>query len=141
MALQGFLQFATSATMTTGPHPSVVGPYVWLTDHLFLPHAAFLSYLVTMGELMVGLGLILGIFTRVASLGGTLLNVNYMLAGSAGLNAPMLPIELSIVLVGTTAGLIGLDAVILPYLRVRLLREKHQRIFQSAQDVAPLVTS
>lgn len=117
MALSGFLAFATSPPMIEGPHPNVLAPYAWTATHLFLPHAAVLSYLVSAGEFFVGAALILGLGTRLAAVGGLFLNAQYMLAGSAGINVPMFAIEMSIAWAGITAGLIGLDAVALPYLK------------------------
>jgi thiosulfate dehydrogenase (quinone) large subunit len=122
VALRGFLGFSASPAMTGGPHPQVMAPYAWMATHVFMPHDTFLSYLVAGSETLVGLALILGLCTRFAALGGALLNINYLLAGSAGVNTPMLIIELSIVLVGVSAGSIGLDAFILPVARGRIVR-------------------
>lgn len=127
VAVRGFLGFAISPAMTTGPHPDVLLPYVWLTQHVLLAHTATLSYLVTAGEFLVGLALLLGLATRVAAVGGIFLNGVYLLSGSAGLNVPMFSIELAIALVGTTAGVIGLDSVVWPYLRRRLARDDRMR--------------
>ncbi len=127
VALSGFLHFATSPVMTTGAHPNVLMPYVWLSHSIFMGQATTLSYLVTTGECLVGIGLIVGVFTRAAALGGALLNINYLLAGSAGLNTPMLVIELSIVLSGTYAGLVGLDTVLLPVIRSQITRFQQRR--------------
>lgn len=122
VAVRGFLGFAISPMMTSGPHPNVLAPYAWLTKTVLLTQTPTLSYLVTAGEFLVGVTMILGLCTRVAALGGVFLNSVYLLSGSAGLNVPMFAIGLSIVLVGTTAGLIGLDSVALPYLKARSAR-------------------
>ncbi len=127
-AVRGFLGYAASPPMTGGPHPSVLGPSAWLDTHVLLPQAVALSYLVTGGEFLVGVALILGLGTRLAALGGAFLNLMYMLGGAAGANVPMLPIELSIVLVGSTAGLIGLDRVVLPHLQRRIVRSRGPRM-------------
>ncbi len=119
-AVRGFLGFAISARATSGLHPQVLEPYAWLTKTVLLSQAPTLSYLVTAGEFLVGVTLILGFCTRAAALGGAFLNLIYMLSGSAGLNVPMFAIGLSIVLVGTMAGTIGVDAVARPYLRTLL---------------------
>ncbi len=113
VAVRGFLGYASSPQATGGPHPEVLRPYAWVSTHLLISHAATLSYLVTAGEFIVGVTLILGLGTRAAALGGAGLNLVYMLSGSAGLNVPMFTIELSILLVGVSAGQIGLDRVVL----------------------------
>jgi thiosulfate dehydrogenase [quinone] large subunit len=135
--VRGFLSFAASPQMAGGPHPNVLSPYVWLDTHVLLSHAVVLSYMVTAGEFLVGVALILGLGTRVAALGGAFLNLMYLLSGSAGVNVPMLPIELSIVLVGTTAGLIGLDKVALPYLQQQVALYRGQRAQGGQQHIAP----
>lgn len=115
--ITGFLTYATSTPMAGGAHPSVLPPYVWAAQHLFLPLATPLGYAVAVGETLVGLALILGLVTRFAAFWGAFLNLMFLLAGSTGVNPYMLTIELGILLVGATAGLIGLDYYVLPYLK------------------------
>jgi thiosulfate dehydrogenase [quinone] large subunit len=124
--IRQLLGVAVSPKMTGGSHPTVLGPYAWMIRHLFLPNAAPLAYLVTAAELVVGIALILGLCTRIAAAGGACLNLLYLLSGSAGVNPLMLSIELAIVLVGATAGLIGLDLFLMPSLRRRALRARDQ---------------
>jgi thiosulfate dehydrogenase [quinone] large subunit len=138
-ALHGFLGYSVSPAMTGGPHPQVLAPYSWMATHMFMPHDAFLSYLVSGSETLVGAALILGLCTRFAALGGALLNINYLLAGSAGINTPMLVIELSIVLVGATAGTIGVDAFLMPVVRTQLDRIRERSGFlRSAKVLHPV---
>jgi uncharacterized membrane protein YphA (DoxX/SURF4 family) len=47
-----------------------------------LPHAPVFAWLVAIGELATGLGLLLGFWTRVAAAGGALLMVSILLAQS-----------------------------------------------------------
>ena len=136
-AVRGFLGYAASPQATGGPYPQVLSPYVWLDTHVLLSHAVELSYLVTAGEFLVGVTLILGLGTRVAALGGAFLNIIYLLSGSAGMNVPMLPIDVSILLVGTSAGLVGLDSVVLPSLQKRMVRVRVKWLRGQRQDVAP----
>lgn len=142
VAVRGFLGFAISPMMTGGPHPNVLAPYAWLTKTVLLTQTPTLSYLVTAGEFLVGAALILGLGTRLAALGGVFLNAVYMFSGSAGLNVPMFAIGLSIVLVGTMAGLIGLDSVALPYLKawIARLRSRHGGGSGGAQQRRPAVS-
>ena len=136
-AVRGFLGYAASSQATGGPYPQVLRPYAWLDTHVLLSHAVELSYLVTAGEFLVGVTLMLGLGTRVAALGGAFLNIIYLLSGSAGMNVPMLPIDLSILLVGTSSGLVGLDAVVLPALQKRVVRVRAQWLRGRRQDLAP----
>lgn len=77
--------------------------------------AAVFSDLVASGEVLVGLALIAGLFTRLVAFWGAFLNLLFMLAGSSGVNRYRVTIERSFLRVGTIAGLIGLDLVVLPF--------------------------
>ncbi len=72
--------------------------------------------LVVGGELLVGLGLLLGVFTGFAALGGLLMNFNYIYAGSTSTNPTLIILE-AIVLYGwRAAGWWGADRFLLPQL-------------------------
>lgn len=60
-AVTGFLTQALQKT--GGEHPDVASWYAWFITNVALPHATLFSYVVTFGELLVGIGLILGVFT------------------------------------------------------------------------------
>ena len=47
-----------------------------------LPHAAMFAWVVALGELAVGIGLLLGLLTRVAAAGGVLLMLSILLGQS-----------------------------------------------------------
>jgi thiosulfate dehydrogenase [quinone] large subunit len=82
-------------------------------------HAAvWFSKVVMTGELAIGLGLLLGAFTGIAAFGGTLLNLNFMLAGSASTNPLLFGLATFLVLSWKVAGWYGLDRVLLPKLGV-----------------------
>jgi thiosulfate dehydrogenase [quinone] large subunit len=81
-------------------------------------HPIFFSYLITFGELAVGVGLILGAFTGIAAFFGILMNFNYLFAGTVSINPLLLLIELFLVLAWRNAGWLGLDRWLLPYLGV-----------------------
>jgi thiosulfate dehydrogenase [quinone] large subunit len=62
----------------------------------------------------VGIALILGIMTGKAAFWGGFMNLNYLLAGTAGLNPLMLVFQIFLVLAWRTSGWIGLDRYIVP---------------------------
>lgn len=117
-AVEGFLQGAI-ARSTEGPHPEVPHWYHNLTEDLFLPNADLFAYLVVAGELLVGLALIFGVFTRLGALFGVTMNMAFLWSGVSSTNPPMLLLGLAIVLVGRRAGAYGVDGWLLPWLAQR----------------------
>ncbi len=113
-ALTGFVNGALKKT--AGDHPDVQAWYAWFLQHLVLPNAAFWGYLVSWGETLVGIALILGIFTGIAAFLGSFMNVNYLLAGAVSTNPILFVVATWLVLAWKTAGWWGLDRWILPLL-------------------------
>jgi thiosulfate dehydrogenase [quinone] large subunit len=110
-ALTGFLKGALAKT--SGAHPDVQGWYAWFLQNVVIPRAAFWSYLVSYGEFLVGVALILGIFTGLAAFFGSFMNANYLLAGAVSTNPILLLLAIFIVLAWRTAGWWGLDRWVL----------------------------
>lgn len=72
--------------------------------------------LIAVGELLVGIALILGIFTAFAALMGGVMNFSFMLAGSASVNPVFLLISIGIILAWKVAGYFGVDYFLIPAL-------------------------
>ena len=106
-AISGFLNGALAKT--SGVHPDVFGWYAWFIEHFAIPHATSFSYLVSFGELAVGLGLIFGLFTALAAFFGAVMNFNYLFAGTVSINPLFGLIEILLLLAWRTAGYYGLD--------------------------------
>lgn len=100
---------------TQGAHPDVQWWYAAFLKAVVLPHAAVWSYAVTCGEIFVGIGLILGLFTGIAAFFGTLMNGSYLLAGTVSINPILFALASLIVLAWKTAGWYGLDRWVLAY--------------------------
>lgn len=100
-------------TKTGGAHPDVQWWYAAFLKGVVLPHAALFSYVVTFGEIAVGLGLILGLFTGIAAFFGTVMNGSYLLAGAVSVNPIFFALATFLVLAWKTAGWWGLDRVVL----------------------------
>lgn len=113
-ALTGFVQGALQET--GGAHPNVQGWYAWFLQNVVLPNASVWGYLVAWGEFLVGLALILGLFTGIAAFFGAFMNMNYLLSGSVSTNPVLLIVEIFLVLAWKTAGWWGLDRWVLPAL-------------------------
>ena len=111
-AVQGFAQGAMQ--QTGGEHPQVTGWYASFLENVVVPNAALFSYLVTFGELLVGLALILGLFTGIAAFFGAFMNASFIFAGTAGANPLMFILAILLMLAWRVAGYWGLDRYVLP---------------------------
>lgn len=80
------------------------GSYVWFAK------------LVVIGEVLIGVALILGLFTAVAAFFGGFMNWNFMMAGTASTNPVLFPLAILLILAWKTAGYWGLDRFVLPIL-------------------------
>ncbi len=118
-AIAGFLQGAI-AKSTEGPHPEVPHWYHTLVQDLFLPNATVLGPLVTYGEILVGIALIIGLATRFAALAGLTMNLAFLWAGTTSTNPPMLLLGLALVFFGHHAGRFGVDGRAIPWVSARL---------------------
>ena len=115
-AIAGFA--AGALKKTAGEHPDVTGWYGNFLQTMVLPHAALWSWLITLGEIAVGVGLILGLFTGIAAFFGGFMNANYLLAGTVSTNPLLFIFATWLVLAWRVAGYYGLDYWILPALGV-----------------------
>jgi thiosulfate dehydrogenase [quinone] large subunit len=114
-AIEGFVQGAL--TKTVGLHPDVQMWYASFLQSTVLPHATAWSNAVAVGEVLVGLGLIVGLCTATAAFFGFFMNINYLLAGTVSVNPIWLLLALGIMLAHRVSGYWGLDRYAKPYLR------------------------
>lgn len=128
--IHGFLAHAASPAMTSGAHAPVATWYATLLNHLFLPVDTGWSYLIAIGELAVGIGLVLGVFTMAAAFFGAFMNLDYLLAGStsAGVNPIMLGLGLLVMFAGSAAYVYGLDRYLMPRLHALWADRHHLRL-------------
>ncbi|MGE5379848.1 MAG: DoxX family protein [Methylocystaceae bacterium] len=110
VAVTGFLKGALAKT--AGPHPDVQPWYAWFINHVALPNAKLFSYMVAFGELLVGIALILGLFTTIALIAGLLMNFNYLFAGTVSANPMFVLEELILLWAGSAAFYWALDRFI-----------------------------
>ena len=77
---------------------------------------AWFKYVIIFGELLIGLGLLLGGLTAIAAFSGMLLNFNFLYAGSVSSNPTFIVLGLLIIVGWRVAGWWGLDRYLLPWL-------------------------
>ena len=76
----------------------------------------WMTYVIPIGEFAVGLGLIFGVLTGFAAFSGALLNMTFLLAGSASTNPIMFTLAVGLMLAWKVSGYYGLDRYLLPLL-------------------------
>jgi thiosulfate dehydrogenase [quinone] large subunit len=113
-AMGGFLKGALGKA--TGEHPEVQGWYVDLVNNVFLPNAALFSTLVAVGETLVGLALIFGIFTKFAAINGAIMNLAFLGAGTSSSNPQMMFMQVAMVFAGAGVAYYGIDRFLMPFI-------------------------
>ncbi len=76
------------------------------------------AWLITLGEIAVGVGLLLGVLTGIAAFFGALMNMSFLLAGSASTNPVLFTLGIGLILAWKVAGYYGVDRYLLPRLGV-----------------------
>jgi thiosulfate dehydrogenase [quinone] large subunit len=72
--------------------------------------------LVSVGEVLIGIALILGFFTGFSAFMGAFLNWNYMMAGSASVNPMFFALSMLLLMSWKVSGYIGLDYFLVPWI-------------------------
>ena len=128
--VHGFLSNAGSSASTSGAHAAVPHWYASVVNHVFLHLDHVFAIAIPLGELLVGAGLILGLFTMASAFFGVLLNLNFMLSGStgAGLNPEMLTLGMLILFAGSAAYVFGVDRFLLPRLKTGLSDRRRKTV-------------
>ena len=115
-ALRGY--FERAVAIPEQGRPAIT--YGWFRDFLqyMLDHGweSWFAKVVAVGEVLVGLGLIVGALVGIAAVFGTLMNFNFQLAGSASTNPVLFGLGVFLVLGWKVAGWWGLDRYLLPRL-------------------------
>lgn len=116
-ALKGFWERAVAIPEAPARPPITFDWYrVFLQSLLDAQAYTWFAKLIVAGELLIGLALILGVFTGIAAFFGGFMNWNFMMAGTASTNPVLFTISVLLILAWKTAGWWGFDRWILPYL-------------------------
>lgn len=115
-ALQGYWERAVA--VPEGGRPAIT--YGWFRTFLdyMLTNEwyTWFAKVVAVGEVLVGLGLIVGALVGITAFFGTLLNFNFQLAGTASTNPVLFGLGVFLILAWKVAGWWGLDRWLLPRL-------------------------
>ncbi len=115
-SLQGFWERAVTVPDTGSPAIT----YDWWRNFLqFLldNHSySWFAWVVTYGEILVGLGLIFGVLTGLSAFFGSFMNMSFMLSGSASSNPVLFFLAIGVILAWKVAGYYGVDRYLLPML-------------------------
>lgn len=117
---KGFVAGAI-ANPVMDPHGAQAFP--WYTPFLksfVMPNINVFSFMVAWGELLVGLGLLLGTLTTAAAFFGLVMNFAYVFAGTISVNPTYIILGFLILVAGYNAGKIGLDHWVVPFMRERM---------------------
>lgn len=77
---------------------------------------SWFNYVIIFGEMLIGIGLILGALTAVAAFFGMLMNFTFLYAGSVSSNPTFIVLAVLIIIGWRVAGWWGLDRVLLPWI-------------------------
>ncbi|WP_028402180.1 DoxX family protein [Ectobacillus panaciterrae] len=126
----GFLKGALA--QATGEHPAVQGWWVAFLKSAVIPNVELFNVLVTWGELLVGIGLLIGCFTKTTVFFGMMMNFSYMFSGSTSTNPQLVLLSIFILVSAMNAGRYGVDGIIMPTLKEKLFVNKTKKV----KDVA-----
>ncbi|MDL4839789.1 DoxX family protein [Aquibacillus rhizosphaerae] len=127
----GFLQGAIAKS--TGEHPAVQGWWAAFLENVALPNAGLFTFLVMWGELLVGIALVLGLFTNFAVLMGMVMNFSFLFSGTVSTNGQMILLGFFIVVAGANAGKLGLDRYAMPYLKALFTKKISKEVRKTAE--------
>ncbi|MDX8344692.1 DoxX family protein [Rossellomorea sp. YZS02] len=112
---RGFLQGAM--TKATGEHPAVQGWYAEFLNGFALPNVELFNVLIPWGEILVGVGLVVGFMTLPALIAGAFMNLNFLLAGTVSTNPVLYTAAIILLFAGRGAYYWGADHWIMPYMK------------------------
>lgn len=111
----GFMQGAIAKAV--GEHPAVQGWYASFLEHFALPNVGLFNFLVAWGEVLVGIGLILGAATIPALIAGAFMNLNFLLAGTTSTNPILYTVAIILLFTGSGSYYWGVDRFLIPYVK------------------------
>lgn len=120
----GFLNGAIAKA--AGEAPTVQGWYATFLQNFALPNVELFNILIPVGELLVGLGLIVGLLTVPALIAGAFMNLNFLLAGTLSTNPILLALAVILLFAGKGTYNFGLDRFALPAMKQFFENKTHR---------------
>jgi len=117
-ALKGFWQGAVKIPDTGRPAIAFDWYREFLSFLLRNETYTWFGKVVAYGELLIGIGLIIGAFVGIAAFFGAFLNWNFVMAGAASSNGLLLVLAVLLIMAWKVAGYIGADFYLLRWLGV-----------------------
>lgn len=126
----GFLQGALANS--TGEHPAVQGWWVVFLENVAIPNVEIFNALVPWGEFLVGIGLLVGCFTKTAVFFGLVMNFSYLFSGTTSTNPQLVLLSMFILVSAMNAGRYGVDGIIIPTLKEKLFANRTREVKNAA---------
>jgi thiosulfate dehydrogenase [quinone] large subunit len=117
-ALKGYWERVVVVPPTGQGSPAITFEWYRSFIQTLLDNNAYTWFapLITFGEMAVGVGLLIGLLTGFAAFFGALMNMSFLLAGSASSNPVLFTLAIGIMLAWKVAGYYGVDRYLLPML-------------------------
>ncbi|MEX1020779.1 MAG: DoxX family protein [Litorilinea sp.] len=112
-AVQGFWTRAVAIPEVGRPAISFDWYRSFLEYMISIEAYTYMAPLIAWGELLIGIALVLGVFTGISAFLGGLLNFNFMLAGTASTNPVLFILSIGLIMAWKVSGYIGLDYFLL----------------------------
>ncbi|MFS0862812.1 DoxX family membrane protein [Fredinandcohnia sp. 179-A 10B2 NHS] len=126
----GFLQGAIA--QAGGDHPAVQGWYAAFLEGFAVPNVELFNVLIPWGEVLVGLGLILGAATIPALIAGAFMNLNFLLAGTVSTNPILMTVAVILLFVGAASYHYGVDRFAIPFIKKQMNNNETENTVNAA---------
>jgi thiosulfate dehydrogenase [quinone] large subunit len=142
IGVKGFAA-AGVAGSTAGHGGASYGWWAGFLHDFVIPNASWIGKFIAIGELAIGVALVLGLFTGLTALCALTLNVVCMFTGSAGVNPAYAILEVPLILAWRNAGYLGLDRFALSsvWRKQHLSRAAGRASHRAPTAAAPALTS
>lgn len=117
LALKGFWERAVATPQPPGRAAITYDWYRSFLQYLLDAQAyTWFAKIISYGELLIGIALVIGAFVGIAAFFGGFMNINFMLAGTASTNPVLFTVAILLILAWKVAGYYGVDRYVLPAL-------------------------